>query len=190
MLLQSHNPNQASGISPVNLFVERSNDPSSVKFPIDSGIRAIEAIKSYVNDLKIRPAFIDPRTPYTTLAKDVGIFPSILFQLRSKVFRPQLTENESGISPVKLFLPRSNTPRRKEPRKGSEVPNVDWNGFLKVITRVIHVDSKCWWHRQGAIELVGSGNSCKLQEARFSLVSCGNWENSELLLLTSTEKLL
>ncbi|KAL3826141.1 hypothetical protein ACJIZ3_022170 [Penstemon smallii] len=28
------------------------------------------------------------------LAKDVGIFSSILFRLRSKVFRPQLTENE------------------------------------------------------------------------------------------------
>ncbi|KAL3830202.1 hypothetical protein ACJIZ3_019004 [Penstemon smallii] len=140
-----------------------------------------EAIESYVNNLKIWPALIDPRTYDVTLAKDVGIFPSRLFLLRSNVFRPQLAGNVSGISPPMLFLPRFNTPRVSifcsrqggMPPLKNEVANTKGNGFLKVITRVIYIDSICRGQRQLATELV-RGNSCKLQEARLSLLRFGN----------------
>ncbi|KAL3834388.1 hypothetical protein ACJIZ3_009124 [Penstemon smallii] len=126
---------------------------STPQFPDDDEYKFInmliiptEAIESNVNNLKIWPALIDPRTSDVTmkfLAKDVGIFPSRLFSLRSNVFRPQLAEIG--------------------------------NGFLKVIARVIYVHSISRWKRQLAMELVRVlGNSCKLQEARLSLLRFGN----------------
>ncbi|KAL3834390.1 hypothetical protein ACJIZ3_009126 [Penstemon smallii] len=163
---------------------------STPQFPDDDEDKFInmlivptEAIESNVNNLKIWPALIDPRTSDVTmkfLAKDVGIFPSRLFSLRSNVFRPQLAEIVSGIFPLMLFLPRFNTTRVSTfcsrqggmPPLKNDVANTKGNGFLKVIARVIYVHSICGGPRQLAtFEL---GNSCKLQEARLSALRFGN----------------